>query len=59
LSQSQNLYSAEQPALDFFGTFPKWAEDGSFLVFRRLKQEVSLFWNFIKDEAAKESKLLS
>ena len=32
---------------------PDWTKDGSFLVFRRLRQEVGGFHKFLKDEAAK------
>ena len=32
---------------------PAWAEDGSFLVFRRLKQNVGAFHKFLHDEALK------
>ena len=32
---------------------PEWTRDGSFLVFRRLRQDVGLFWNTMKDLAAK------
>jgi Dyp-type peroxidase family len=31
---------------------PDWAKNGSFLVFRRLRQDVSRFWRFIEDTAA-------
>lgn len=31
---------------------PKWATDGSFLVYRRLKQEVEQFWDFMRTKAA-------
>lgn len=32
-----------------FGKAPAWAKDGTFLVFRRLAQDVPKFWNFVKD----------
>jgi Dyp-type peroxidase family len=32
---------------------PEWTTDGSFLVFRRLRQDVGGFHKFLKDEAAK------
>jgi Dyp-type peroxidase family len=30
---------------------PAWTRNGSFLVYRRLRQDVSLFWNTLKQEA--------
>lgn len=36
---------------------PDWAHNGSFLVFRRLRQDVSLFWNTMKGKAAELSAL--
>ena len=32
---------------------PEWAKNGSFLVFRRLRQDVSRFWRFMEDTAAR------
>jgi len=37
----------------YFGSFPDWAQDGSFLAFRRLSQDVPMFWNFVRDTAEK------
>jgi Dyp-type peroxidase family len=34
-----------------------WTADGSFLVFRRLRQDVSLFWRTMRDTAARLSQL--
>src|SRR5205807_9132795 len=34
---------------------PDWADDGSFLVFRRLRQNVGLFQRFLKETATKLS----
>ena len=36
---------------------PKWTRNGSFLVFRRLRQDVALFWQTMKEEAERLSKL--
>lgn len=36
---------------------PEWTRNGSFLVFRRLRQDVALFWQTIKEEAERLSKL--
>jgi Dyp-type peroxidase family len=35
---------------------PDWTRNGSFLVFRRLRQDVGLFWNTMKDEAERLAK---
>jgi Dyp-type peroxidase family len=32
-------------------TVPEWTRNGSFLVFRRLRQDVGLFWRTMKEEA--------
>jgi Dyp-type peroxidase family len=32
---------------------PSWTRNGSFLVFRRLRQDVRLFWHFMHSEAAR------
>lgn len=32
---------------------PPWSRNGSFLVFRRLRQDVHLFWSFMHSEAAR------
>jgi Dyp-type peroxidase family len=32
---------------------PDWAKNGSYLAFNRFRQDVRLFWTFMKDEAAK------
>jgi Dyp-type peroxidase family len=32
---------------------PEWTRNGSFLVFRRLRQDVGLFWRTMRDEAAR------
>jgi hypothetical protein len=34
-------------------TYPEWARRGSFLVCRRLRQDVAAFWNFASDAAAR------
>lgn len=34
---------------------PNWAKNGSFLVVRRLRQDVSAFWKFVTEQAAKLS----
>jgi Dyp-type peroxidase family len=36
---------------------PEWAQNGSFLVFRRLRQDVGLFWRTMRTEAQRLSKL--
>ncbi len=36
---------------------PPWARNGSFLVFRRLRQEVKAFWDFMAAECERLSKL--
>jgi Dyp-type peroxidase family len=36
---------------------PDWTRNGSFLVFRRLRQDVGLFWRTMRDEAARLAKL--
>lgn len=36
---------------------PKWSHNGSYLVFRRLRQDVALFWRTMHAEAAMLSKL--
>jgi Dyp-type peroxidase family len=36
-------------------TSPSWARNGSFLVLRRLRQDVPAFWNFANEQAAKLS----
>jgi Dyp-type peroxidase family len=38
-------------------TIPEWTRNGSFLVFRRLRQDVGLFWRTMREEAARLSKL--
>lgn len=35
------------------GAAPPWANDGSYLVFRRLRQDVARFWRFMRDEAGR------
>lgn len=35
---------------------PEWSRNGSFLVFRRLRQDVGLFWRTMRDRAAELSK---
>jgi Dyp-type peroxidase family len=37
-------------------TTPSWTRNGSFLVFRRLRQDVGLFWRTMRDTAAQLSK---
>jgi deferrochelatase/peroxidase EfeB len=36
---------------------PTWSRNGSYLVFRRLRQDVALFWRTMRAEAARLSKL--
>lgn len=36
---------------------PEWTRNGSFLVYRRLRQDVGLFWRTMRDEAARLKKL--
>jgi Dyp-type peroxidase family len=36
---------------------PEWTRNGSFLVFRRLRQDVGLFWRTMKQEAERLAKL--
>jgi Dyp-type peroxidase family len=36
---------------------PDWMRNGSFLVFRRLRQDVGLFWRTMRDEAARLAQL--
>ena len=36
---------------------PEWTRNGSFLVFRRLRQDVSLFWQTMRQEAKRLSEL--
>jgi Dyp-type peroxidase family len=36
---------------------PDWTRNGSFLVFRRLRQDVGLFWRTMREEAARLAKL--
>jgi len=36
---------------------PAWTRNGSFLVYRRLRQDVGLFWRTMRDEAARIGKL--
>jgi Dyp-type peroxidase family len=54
-------YSATSPDPLIPGTVspavPAWTRNGSFLVFRRLRQNVGLFWRTIRDEAERLSKL--
>src|SRR6266853_3678079 len=39
-----------------YNLFPTWSKNGSFLVFRRLRQYVKLFWEFMTSEAKRLSK---
>ena len=32
---------------------PRWSRNGSYLVFRRLRQDVNAFWSFVRDESAR------
>jgi len=43
----QDLYASATPATNF----PQWAARGSYLVFRRLRQDVPAFWRFVADGA--------
>jgi Dyp-type peroxidase family len=36
---------------------PAWTRNGSFLVYRRLRQDVGLFWRTMRDEASRLAKL--
>ena len=49
----QNPEDVETPLPSPTADFPVWAKDGSFLVIRRLRQEVGAFHEFLKIEAAK------
>jgi Dyp-type peroxidase family len=40
---SEHLYNLAPPA----GNFPQWAAKGSYLVVRRLQQDVNAFWSFV------------
>ena len=44
----QNLFAPASPATNF----PTWARRGSYLVFRRLRQDVRAFWDFVGRGAA-------
>jgi Dyp-type peroxidase family len=44
----QSIFKAAAPATNF----PAWARRGSYLVFRRLRQDVPAFWNFVIESAA-------
>jgi Dyp-type peroxidase family len=44
----EHLYHAAPPAADF----PAWAAKGSYLVVRRLRQDVPAFWSFVTATAA-------
>jgi deferrochelatase/peroxidase EfeB len=37
--------------------WPAWTRNGSFLVYRRLRQDVGLFWRTMRDEAGRLAKL--
>jgi Dyp-type peroxidase family len=43
----EHLYHPAPPA----GNFPKWAARGSYLVVRRLRQDVNAFWSFVSATA--------
>ncbi len=45
---NEHLYHSAPPA----GNFPKWAAKGSYLVVRRLQQDVTAFWSFVSIVAA-------
>jgi len=45
---SEHLYHPAPPG----GNFPKWAAKGSYLVVRRLQQDVNAFWTFVTATAA-------
>lgn len=55
-SEGPNSLTGEPPAgkdpADRTG--PDWAQDGAFLVFRRLRQDVFRFHNFLRDKAGEE-----
>jgi Dyp-type peroxidase family len=46
----QNPFNVVQPQLNTPPT-PVWAANGSFLVFRRLRQDVASFWRFMNETA--------
>lgn len=46
----QNEADPVQPGL-IVQPMPRWAENGSFVVIRRLKQDVAAFWQFVRTEA--------
>ncbi|MGQ0575321.1 MAG: Dyp-type peroxidase [Pseudonocardia sp.] len=48
--QPDDLLAAASPAE---GTFPEWAALGSYLVCRRLRQDVDAFWDFAAEAAAR------
>ena len=47
--QDGSVPASSQPAWPA----PKWAHNGSFLVFRRLRQDVPRFWNFVELQTKK------
>jgi Dyp-type peroxidase family len=47
----QNAFDAVQPQPNSPPT-PDWCKNGSFLVVRRLQQDVSAFWRFVNSQAA-------
>jgi Dyp-type peroxidase family len=49
--QTEDLYSSAPPATTG-SSFPHWAALGSYLVCRRLRQDVPAFWRFAIDTAA-------
>src|SRR5262249_34995242 len=48
----QNEFDAVQPKPNVLPE-PAWAHNGSFLVFRRLRQDVTAFWKFAREQAAR------
>ncbi|XP_038074569.1 dye-decolorizing peroxidase msp1-like [Patiria miniata] len=52
--QNANTRDPDQANLPGSSSFtgPDWAKNGTFLVFRRLRQDVPKFWKFMKESAA-------
>src|SRR5262249_13006202 len=48
----QNTFDAIRPQANT-APEPEWTANGSFLVFRRLRQDVAAFWRFMHAEAAR------
>ncbi len=52
-NHQKNVFDSREKGLDMISNIPKWGINGSFLVFRRLRQDVKGFRNYI-DNLAKE-----